>query len=687
VPSALAYSPDGRWLAGGCYSPAVVKVWDAANGKELFSFGGHRGNLTGASFTPDGRRLVTSDWQGNVLIWSLQDKKGQLGPFAHKGHACGIACSPDNVHLATSGADRTVRIWNMATATEERLFRAPITALVYSPDGRCLAGGGADGIIKVWDAADDREVRSFPVGPISPRGPVFSSDGSWLAVADGQRTYPANQIKSVTLWNLPDGRLRRTLTGNGHVLNGIALHAPTQMLATAGADRTVKLWDAATGRLLWNRPAHADEVNGVALSADGKVLASVGKDGAWKLWDAFAGRELLSRADPRGELLAVAFSRQGARLAFAGAGKIVHVWDASARRPLLELRGHTDTIRCLAWSPDGDWLVSGGDDQTVRLWDLQAGREACCLRGHTGSVGSVAFSPHGHRLVTGCLAEHAVKVWGIPSGKELLTLPAPAVSCVAFTPDGGALLAGCYAGIRIWETSTLAAETKTQRLNASRAGSGLGFHTLRGNWREAVADFARLFPSEQEDPETASSQAALLLLAGKRAQYADACRRLMQRCEQTGDARAAYLLARACTLDVAPPVDTAAVVSRVQKAVDANPRLAWFRHALGLAHYRAGSPDQAIVAFRISLETDPNWGALGLNWLALALCHHRAGREKEARDWLQKADKWFEEGRQALPRTAEWGLWLHPHDWLSYHLLHAEAERLMPPPPVPRTEG
>lgn len=68
------WSPSGnRVLVGGI--GAVVKVFDAGTGNELISH--NIGTGAGASWSPDGKQIAISDWDGNltvVLAWqSLED--------------------------------------------------------------------------------------------------------------------------------------------------------------------------------------------------------------------------------------------------------------------------------------------------------------------------------------------------------------------------------------------------------------------------------------------------------------------------------------------------------------------------------------------------------------------------------------------------------------------------------------
>src|SRR5206468_2120363 len=50
----IAYSPDGRWLVSGG-DDNMVRLWDAASGKEIRCFTGHTHWVAAVCFAPDGR--------------------------------------------------------------------------------------------------------------------------------------------------------------------------------------------------------------------------------------------------------------------------------------------------------------------------------------------------------------------------------------------------------------------------------------------------------------------------------------------------------------------------------------------------------------------------------------------------------------------------------------------------------
>jgi len=70
--AAVAFSPDGRWVAS-TRGHRKVKVWDATTGQEALALDGDTTKVTSVAFSPDGRRLAVAGVDRVVRLWDVGD--------------------------------------------------------------------------------------------------------------------------------------------------------------------------------------------------------------------------------------------------------------------------------------------------------------------------------------------------------------------------------------------------------------------------------------------------------------------------------------------------------------------------------------------------------------------------------------------------------------------------------------
>jgi WD40 repeat protein len=70
--TAIAFSPDGQWLAGGG-DDGYLRIWDVPMRRELHRLHGHEGGTRSLGFSANGRRLV-SFGDGEGLVWDLRPR-------------------------------------------------------------------------------------------------------------------------------------------------------------------------------------------------------------------------------------------------------------------------------------------------------------------------------------------------------------------------------------------------------------------------------------------------------------------------------------------------------------------------------------------------------------------------------------------------------------------------------------
>jgi WD40 repeat protein len=150
---ALAYSPDGRLLAGP-YEGNQLGLWEADTYRLVGTLTGHEGTVLTVAFNADGRRLASGGADSLIKVWDVESKVCLQTLYGHADEVFAAVFHPDGSRIASGGRDRLVRLWDAATG--EELVRLPghsdyIFSLAFSPDGTTLASGSGDRTVRLWD--------------------------------------------------------------------------------------------------------------------------------------------------------------------------------------------------------------------------------------------------------------------------------------------------------------------------------------------------------------------------------------------------------------------------------------------------------------------------------------------------------------------------------------------------------
>jgi WD40 repeat protein len=358
----------------------------------------------------------------------------------------------------------------------------------FSPDNRRLvAARRADRILKLWDAVTGEEAVSIAGHAFSERVECLEFD------PEGRRLASASMDGSVKIWDATSGNKVRDLHGGPRAPQRLAFSADGGRLAAVFAGGLVRVWDATTDEEA-RTFRHERAVAGLAFSPDGKRLATctpVGHDMSETevlVQDPRTGQQFAALSLSKGAMaLCVAFSPDGRLLAAGGADAVVKVWDTTSWQELLRLRPYEEfgSVHGIAFSPDGRRLAAAGyswrdelgrpgapkdagsSEMVLKVWEVPTGKELLSLGsprlrrfiGH--AMARVTFSPDGERLaaVLGGRrqgeTEHSLEliVWDAAAGNELFFLSGAHTS-VAFSADDRFLAAPCGDDVRVLDART-----------------------------------------------------------------------------------------------------------------------------------------------------------------------------------------------------------------------------------------
>jgi WD40 repeat protein len=391
----LSFSLDGKYLVGaGAGSAWVWEVRPGANPYTITLYTSEMdGNLTlyhqrvtAAALNPNSRILAVGDSERNIWLYN-RATRGLIHRL--EGHSSAIEhlrFSPDGAQLLSSDQDGNLILWSVYTGkpiASLAAYTSPVRGLVF----------GLDGDLRAWEA-NTAWVLHPPDGSLVQAisiysGTIFAASptGDWLAVSSRLR---------MSVWDALSGELEQLLEGRAgwvfvdYMYEGVVQQGFYQAaFSPDGAQLTTQ---AAGGTWVYDiqadnqfqlteytqlSPIQAldDMYERTASSTDGGLNAKTSQ--RWEsqpllILSNNVGQEINRLSFPKNTwITSLAFSPDAHLIAVGQFDGSIALVDVAAWKVIATLTGHQGAVNALAFSADGMTLASASDDGTVRFWGIK----------------------------------------------------------------------------------------------------------------------------------------------------------------------------------------------------------------------------------------------------------------------------------------------------------------------------
>ena len=424
--SCMGLSPDGKKLVSGDQSGNVV-LWDMKTLQPLFMFKTGGGMINDIKFSNNGKWFAVAVWQ-DIYLWDLNNEKPIQVLKGHTDKVHAINFSNNDELIVSSSWDNTAKTWSTSTGKNLMTFvghTQSVFDVQFSPDQKQIVTGANDSSIKIWDAQTGKTIKTLKGHKNWVIKLRFTKNGSSLISISYDHT--------ARVWSYPEGGLQNELKGHTDALNFIFVLKNSNKILTGSADNDVSRWDLATGKRDFIFGLHNETITSVTISNSGEQALLTSRDGSLKLIDLKKGA-LVKNINAHSEWATSAvFTKDDSVIISAGADNKIKLWQINTGVFITEVEGDAGWTEALVkWSPDGNFLLSMGG-QTLSVFNMKTGKRV--IQSGSSSFNIPEFSLTGKYFAN--VVEKEILIWDTDLGKQInkITINASFPGRVTFSPD------------------------------------------------------------------------------------------------------------------------------------------------------------------------------------------------------------------------------------------------------------
>jgi WD40 repeat protein len=239
---AVAFSPDGTWIAIGC-EDGKVRLWDVTAGKETAILAGNDTGLYGVSFSPDSKLVAAAEHAGQIRVWDVKIKKQKYVLSKQSKAIIALAFTPTGSGLLYVVYPGRVACWDFASDKQRTLIedtpKVALPLILFPNQSSFLLVCGP---VRVYDVKTGKQLVSIKAKSGTAKCGNVSADGKFLFIGTGDFPFMRPSPGYVEVWTA-DGKYLTRFKAHKTPVKSIAVSPDGKKLATGAYLGSVKLWD------------------------------------------------------------------------------------------------------------------------------------------------------------------------------------------------------------------------------------------------------------------------------------------------------------------------------------------------------------------------------------------------------------------------------------------------------------
>jgi len=355
-----------------------------------------------ASFSPNGKFIVTGDNSNMIIIWDAQSghKVSTFYGYLSFPPEDGLGFDPNSY-------------WESYTSSLVTLKND----VQLSPNGKYAYRSKIGFEVRKWELATGKIVQRYGGHTKVVMDFKLSNDGDRLLTGGGDRL--------VHLYDAKSGELLKKFEGHRGIIWDVNFSNDNSKIVTSSADGTVKVWDISSGEQLQSIYLSGDRTKvetayTVKFSPNDLYLIIGNTNGELQRWDIDTGRKVQELVGHTKASMDYEFFDNGTKMASVGWDNSVRTWDLASGFQIRKFNGHSGPVHAVAISSNNSWMATAGTDRVIILWDINSGKLLKKFIGHKSIITAAQFSGDNKYLVSGSM-DGITKIWNLETGTEIIT--------------------------------------------------------------------------------------------------------------------------------------------------------------------------------------------------------------------------------------------------------------------------